>query len=103
MAKSPELGRDFVAGVGAKLIAAREAAGMTQVAAAAAAAIGRGNLWQYERDRKAPTLAVLKRLADAYGATVCSLLPEGWQAPSPPPAPPAAPAPASPRKRRGKA
>lgn len=109
--KSPEAGdrlppekksapkRDYVAGVGAKLAAARDACGMSQVAAAGAAGIGRGNLWQYETDRKAPTLAVLKRLADAYGATVCSLLPEGWEAP----APPAAPAPASPRKRRGKA
>lgn len=101
MAKIPELGRDFVAGVGAKLVAAREAVGMTQVAAASSANIGRGNLWQYERDRKAPTLPVLKRLADAYGVTVCSLLPEGWELPAPVvAAPPLAAPPVKGRKRK---
>ena len=82
-------------GLGAKLLAARQAAGLTQEAAAKLAGVQRSNLSMYEGESKAPTLPVLAELAKAYRVTLCALLPE-----SPPPVPPAAPAPASPRRRK---
>ena len=79
-------------GLGAKLVAAREDAALTQAAAAAAASVDRPSLSLYERDLKAPTLPVLYRLAAAYGVPPCDLLP---------PADPAAAAP-KPRAKRAK-
>ena len=76
----------------AKLLAVRESAGLSRPDAALMAAVGKGNLWQYETGAKTPTLAVLYKLAAAYGCNVCDLLPGGVRPVAaavavPPPAP----------------
>ena len=99
--KETEPKRDSVAGLPGQLVAARRAAGFTQATAAVASGINNGNLSRYETGAKTPTLAVLYKLAAAYGCNVCDLLPGGIlpRAASPEPvAPPPAPRP----KARGK-
>ena len=75
MAKKPGGKRDSVDGLGAKLIAAREAAGLTRAAAGELTGVGRANLWQYETERKTPSIALLYRFAAAYRVSPCDLLP----------------------------
>ena len=76
-------------GLGAKLLAARKAAGLTQDAAAKLAAVSRPNLSMYEGESKAPTLPVLAELAKVYRVTLCALLPESAVPPAPPAVKPA--------------
>lgn len=80
--------RDLIPGLGARLKAARVAAGLTQQAVQEACGVVRTNLVRYERDTKTPTLRVLYVLARAYGVEVCSLLPPAAEVLGPAPAPP---------------
>ena len=77
-------GRDSIAGLAAKLVAARTAVGLSQSAAAEAAKLDSGNLSRYETGVKTPTLAVMMRLAAAYSVSVADLLPSPEPAPLPP-------------------
>ena len=82
--------RDSVHGLAAKLAAARVASGLSQTAASDAANVSRPNLSRYEAGTKTPTLAVLLKLAAAYGVGVADLLPTPKPiAPPPAPRPPA--------------
>ena len=77
--------RDYVLpGLGAVLLAARTAKGLSLTDVQKASKVDRASLSLYERDLKAPTLPILAKLAVAYGVTICELLP----APVPPPAAP---------------
>lgn len=67
--------RDHIPGLGAKLRAARENSGLSQVEAGAASGVHHVSIAQYETDKRTPTLAVVMRLAAAYGVTVADLLP----------------------------
>ena len=100
--KNPKPKRDVVPGLGAKMREYRTKAGLKATDLTAICGVHQPSLSVYESDARAPTLAVLMRLAKAYGVSVCDFLP-AEDLPLLPPAPPAAPAPASPRKRRGKA
>ena len=111
MASDSGPGRDSIAGLAAKLVAARIAVGLTQSAAADAAKLDNGNLSRYESGAKTPTLAVMIRLAAAYGVSVADLLPTSEPAASASPAgivpragptEPAAPPPAPRPPARGK-
>ena len=68
--------RDAVPGLGAKLKAAREKAGLTQTAADEASGVAQTNIARYEGDSKTPSLATLYKLAAAYGIDICDLLPK---------------------------
>ena len=81
----------------AKLLAVRESVGLSRPNAALLAVVGKGNLWQYETGAKTPTLAVLYKLAAAYGCNVCDLLPGGILH-TPEPVAPARPRPMGKRK-----
>lgn len=67
--------RDQVPGLAAKLKAARERSGLTQEQVAEAASVSRASLSQYESGSKTPTLAVIYKLAAAYGVKATTLLP----------------------------
>jgi transcriptional regulator with XRE-family HTH domain len=95
---SPEPKRDSFPGLGAKLLAARKAKGLTQAEVDELAGVDRTNLSQYESDSKTPTLVVLVKLAKAYGVTVDDLLP-GDPLPDDPPAPSEPPVEDKPRPR----
>ncbi len=69
--------RDAVPGLGERLKAAREAAGLTQVQAADRSGVSRTNISGFEAEVKTPTLGTLYKLAAAYGVNVCDLLPGG--------------------------
>ena len=79
----------IVPGLAGRMRAAREAAGMTQVAAAERSGVHRISIMKFETERTVPTLDVLYRLAAAYGVNVCELLPGGVlpDAPAEPPPP----------------
>src|SRR5262245_59463742 len=68
--------RDFVPGVGAKLRAAREKAGLSQQQAAERSGVHAINISKFENDKSTPTLATLYKFAEAYGVDVCKLLPD---------------------------
>jgi transcriptional regulator with XRE-family HTH domain len=67
--------RDSVPGLAAKLRAAREAAGLTQIQAGERSGVHHVSIAKFETDKSTPTLRVLYRLADAYGVDVADLLP----------------------------
>jgi len=64
-----------VNGLGEKLKAAREKAGLSQVVVAEKSGVARANLSAFENGSQTPTLATLYKLAEAYGVDVCDLLP----------------------------
>ena len=68
--------RDAIPGIGALLIAARESARLTLRDAGEAAKVSFQNLGMYEREEKTPSVAVLRRIAAAYGVTLNDLVPE---------------------------
>ena len=68
-------GRDTVPGLAARLRAAREAAGLSQVQAGEKAGVHHVSIAMFETDKRAPTVKVLLKLADAYGIDVCDLIP----------------------------
>ncbi len=68
--------RDAVPGIGKRLKDARSAAGLGLREAAIAASTYHSTLSTYESEKKMPTVAVLRRLAKAYGVTTCELIPE---------------------------
>lgn len=67
--------RDAVPGLAARLRAAREACGLSQVDAGEAAGVHHVSIAQFETDVRTPTLATLLKLAAAYGVDVCDLIP----------------------------
>lgn len=71
--------REIVPGLVDSLKAAREKSGLSQYQAAEAAGVHQVSIAKYETGKATPTLPVLYKLADAYGVTVCDLLPEGDQ------------------------
>ena len=68
--------RDTVVGIGPLLRAARDAAGLSQVEAGEKSGVHHISIAKFETEKVTPTLRVLYRLADAYGVSVCSLLPK---------------------------
>jgi transcriptional regulator with XRE-family HTH domain len=68
-------GRDTVPGLAERLRAAREAAGLSQVQAGERAGVHHVSIAMFETDKRAPTVKVLLRLAEAYGVEVAELLP----------------------------
>jgi transcriptional regulator with XRE-family HTH domain len=75
MAITPPMPRDSVPGLPAKLKLAREAAGLTQIEAAAKSGVHQVSIARFETDVRVPTLRALYKLAEAYGVDVCDLLP----------------------------
>jgi transcriptional regulator with XRE-family HTH domain len=73
--------REVVPGLAGKLKAAREAAGLTQKAAGEKADVHHVSIARFETETRVPTLAVLYKLADAYGVGVCDLLPDAERPP----------------------
>lgn len=69
------MGRDTVPGLAEKLKAAREAAGLTQQQAADRSGVHAVSIARFESEARGPSVATLYKLADAYGVTVCDLLP----------------------------
>lgn len=67
--------REIVPGLSDKLRAARDAAQMSQQDAADASGVHQVSIARYETDKAVPTLAVLYKLAEAYGVDVTELLP----------------------------
>lgn len=67
--------RDHVPGVADKLRAARAAAGLSQIQAGEASGVHQVQIAKYETDKATPTIAVLLRLAEAYGIDARELLP----------------------------
>jgi transcriptional regulator with XRE-family HTH domain len=67
--------RETIPGLADKLRSAREAAGLSQQQAADASGMYQATIARYETDERVPTLGALYKLADAYGVTVCELLP----------------------------
>ena len=84
MARESGPKRDAVPGLPARLVAVREAAGLSQSTAAAQAGIDRPNLSNYETGVRTPGLAVAIRLARAYGVTLNDLVPADEVAALPP-------------------
>jgi transcriptional regulator with XRE-family HTH domain len=72
-ASMPE--RETIPGLADKLRAAREAAGLSQQAAAEKAGTYQATIARYETDERVPTLGILYKLAEAYGVNVSDLLP----------------------------
>lgn len=67
--------RDTVPGLAAKLKAARESAGLTQQEAAERSGVHAVSIARFETEVRCPSLLSLYKIADAYGVTVCDLLP----------------------------
>ena len=67
--------RDELPGLGAKLTEARKAAGLSIVDAGEKSEVHRVSIGEYEAGRKTPTVAILMKLAAAYGVGVSDLLP----------------------------
>ncbi|WP_439627614.1 helix-turn-helix domain-containing protein [Gemmata sp.] len=67
--------RELVDGLAAKLKAARDAAGLSQQDAGEKSGVHHVSIARFETDKRVPTLAILYKLAAAYGVTVCDLLP----------------------------
>ena len=63
-------------GLGAILLAARTAKGLSLTEVHDSSGVDRAGLSLYERDLKIPSLPVLAKLATLYGVTLCALLPE---------------------------
>lgn len=78
--------RETVDGLADRLKGAREAAGLSQQAAGERSGVHHISIARFETDKRVPTLAMLYKLAAAYGVTVCSLLPDGETLPGQPPA-----------------
>ena len=76
------MGRDTVPGLAQILRAAREAAGLTQQEAADRSGVHAVSIARFETEVRGPSVATLYKLAEAYGTTVCKLLPE--MKPNPP-------------------
>ena len=68
--------REVVPGLAEKLKAAREKAGLSQIQAGEKAGVHHVSIARFETDARVPTLAILYKLAEAYGVNVCDLLPE---------------------------
>ncbi len=73
--------RETIPGLADRLRAAREAAELSQQAAAEAAGTYQATIARYETDERVPTLAMLYKLAEVYGVAVCDLLPNGKKKP----------------------
>lgn len=69
--------REVVEGLAARLKAVREAAGLSQTEAGERSGVHHISIARFETDKRVPTLAILYKLAEAYGANVCDLLPGG--------------------------
>lgn len=67
--------RDSVPGLAAKLRAAREAAGLSQIQAGEKAGVHHVAIAMFETEARTPTVRVLCLLAEAYGIEAGSLLP----------------------------
>jgi len=67
--------RSAIPGLAARLLAAREAAGLTMQAAADRSAVHLVSIARFEKARRVPTIATLCKLANAYGVTPGDLLP----------------------------
>jgi transcriptional regulator with XRE-family HTH domain len=67
--------RDSVPGLAARLRAARESAGLSQVQAGERSGVHHVSIAKFETDKSTPTLRVLYLLALAYEVDVCDLLP----------------------------
>lgn len=72
------------AGLGARLRAAREWAGLTQEEAASALGVTHALISYWENDRRTPGLGHLTRLAEIYGTTVTNLLDPAHEEPAGP-------------------
>lgn len=68
-------GRDAVPGLAARLVAAREAAGLSVQAAADRSGVHGVSIARFEKGRRVPTIATLCKLAEAYGVSPGDLLP----------------------------
>ena len=68
--------RETIPGLADKLRGARESAGLSQQEAADRAGLYQATIARYETNGRVPTLAALYKLAEAYGVSVCDLLPE---------------------------
>lgn len=69
--------RQSIPGLGEKMKETRTAAGLSQQQAGDVSGVHRISIAKFETGKTVPTLAVLYRLAAAYGVTVCDLLPPG--------------------------
>jgi transcriptional regulator with XRE-family HTH domain len=67
--------RDTVDGLGTKLALARGNAGLSQAQASEATGAPQPMISLYERGERTPTLAMIYKLAKAYGVKACDLLP----------------------------
>ena len=83
--------RDEVPGLADKLGQARVAAGLSVADASSGSDVHRVSISEYEAGRKTPGLAVLIRLARAYGVTINDLVPADLVASLPPDEPVARP------------
>jgi len=68
--------KTYARGVGERVRAARDAAGLTLAQLSERAAIAVPHLSRLEAGPHLPTLKTVKRVADALGVTVCDLLPD---------------------------
>jgi transcriptional regulator with XRE-family HTH domain len=82
--KDKELARKF----GLLLRDLRATAGLTQAQFGAKVGMHVQAVSRYEKGERAPTLALLYKLAKAIGCKPCDLLPAGAELPAPPPAKP---------------
>lgn len=73
MGTNKPTGRDIVPGFAAALTAAREAAGMSREALAAAAGVSFNTVYAIESERRAPSLRVAVALSEALGVTASEL------------------------------
>ena len=97
-----EAKRDEVPGLGAKLRELRVRAGIKATVLASDYGLSQPAISRYETGAKTPTLAVLYKLAAAYGCNVCDLLPGGIVPRAEPPEPVAPPAPRPPARGKHK-
>jgi transcriptional regulator with XRE-family HTH domain len=69
--------REVVDGLADKLKTVREAANLSQQQAADKSGVHQVSIARFETNKRVPTLAILYKLATAYGVNVCDLLPGG--------------------------
>lgn len=67
--------REVVPGLASRLQSARESCGLTLRAAAVRSGVHIVSIARFEKNRRAPTIATLCKLAEAYGITPGELLP----------------------------